>query len=142
PARDAKLSRMKLTRLTTDHLRVPLPKGGRIPLTQPAPAAPDAVELVLVHLETDAGLTGLGFTYTLGPGASAVRALIDTELSQVVVEEDPRDTDRLFAKAESRFRAAGFAGLAARAYCALDIALWDAKAKAAGLPLAKLLGNA
>jgi L-alanine-DL-glutamate epimerase-like enolase superfamily enzyme len=134
---------MKLTRLTTDHLRVPLGKPARVPLTDPKPAAgPDAVDLVLVHLETDAGVTGLGFTYLLGPGAAAVRALIDSELSPLVAGEDPRDTDRLLAKAEARFRAVGFAGLAARAYSAIDVGLWDVKAKAAGVPLYQLLGNA
>ena len=133
---------MKLTRITTDHLRVPLGKPSRVSLTDPKPAAPDAVDVVLVHLETDSGVRGLGFTYTLGPGDAAIRALIDTELSPVVVGEDSRDTDRLFARAESRFRTSGFGGLAARAYCAIDVALWDAKAKAAGVPLAKLLGNA
>jgi L-alanine-DL-glutamate epimerase-like enolase superfamily enzyme len=97
---------------------------------------------VLVHIDTDAGVSGLGFTYTLGPGAAAVRALIDAELSPLVAGEDPRDTDRLFARAEARFRATGFGGLAARAYCALDVALWDVKAKAAGVPLARALGNA
>src|SRR5436305_12771528 len=133
---------MKITRLATDHLRVPLGKPGRIPLTGPKAAGPDAVDLVLVHLETGAGVTGLGFTYTHGPGAAAVRALIDTELSPLVVGEDARDTDRLFARAEGRFRGVGFAGLAAQAYAAVDVALWDAKAKAAGVPLFKLLGNA
>ena len=133
---------MKITKLTTDHLRVPLPRPSRVSLTEPKSAAPDAVDVVLAHLETDAGVAGIGFTYTLGPGASAVRALVDSELSPLVAGEDPRDTDRLFARAESRFRASGFAGLAARAYCAIDVALWDAKAKAAGVPLAKLLGNA
>src|SRR5262249_6898321 len=48
---------------------------------------------------------------------------------------------RLLAKAETRFRGAGFAGLVARAYSAIDIALWDAKAKSAGVPLFKLLGG-
>jgi L-alanine-DL-glutamate epimerase-like enolase superfamily enzyme len=133
---------MKITRLATDHLRVPLGKPARVSLTDPKPAAPDAVDVVLVHLETDAGIRGLGFTYTLGPGASAIRALIDTELSQVVLNEDARDTDRLFARAEARFRTTGFTGLAARAHCALDVALWDVKAKGAGVSLAKLLGNA
>src|SRR5262245_41694157 len=131
---------MKITRLTTDHLRVPLGKPTRVSLSDPKPAALDAVDVVLVLLETDTGARGLGFTYTLGAGTRAVRALIGTELSQVVVNEDPRDTDRLFARAEARFRATGFGGLAARAYCALDVALWDAKARAAGVPLAKLLG--
>ena len=99
--------------------------------------------MVLVHLETDTGVRGLGFTYTLGPGATAIRTLIETEWAQVVTGEDPRDTDRLFARADSRFRATGFGGLAARAYCVTSMwQLWDAKAKAAGVPLAKLLGNA
>lgn len=132
---------MKLTRLTTDHLRVPLGKPTRVPLTDPRPVAPDMVELILVHLETDAGVTGLGMTYLLGPGASAVRSLIDTELSPLVVGEDPRDTDRLLARVEARFRTVGFAGLVARANSAIDVALWDVKAKAAGVPLFKLLGG-
>lgn len=133
---------MKVTRLSTDYLRVPLGKPARVSLTDPKPSAPDAVELVLVNLETDTGVAGIGFTYLLGAGAATVRSLIDTELSQLVLGEDPRDTDKLFARAEQRFRAAGFGGLAARAYSAVDVALWDAKAKAAGVPLAKLLGNA
>jgi L-talarate/galactarate dehydratase len=133
---------MRITRVTTNHLRVPLGKSARVSLTDPKPPAPDALDVVLVHLETDNGTRGIGFTYTLGPGAPAIRSLIDTELSPLVLGEDPRDTDRLFARAESRLRATGFAGLAARAYCAMDVALWDAKAKTAGVPLAKLLGAA
>ncbi|MBY0513202.1 MAG: mandelate racemase/muconate lactonizing enzyme family protein [Gemmataceae bacterium] len=133
---------MKITALATDTRVVPLGKPARVSLTDPRPAGPDAVALVTVRLATDAGVTGLGFTYLLGPGASTVRALIDTELAPLVVGEDPRDTDRLFAKTEGRFRAVGFGGFAARAYSAVDVALWDAKAKAAGVPLCRLLGNA
>lgn len=133
---------MKITRLSTDHLRVPLGKPGRVSLTDPRPLAPDAVDVILVHLETDTGVKGLGLTYTLGPGAAAVRSVIDTEFAPLIANEDPRATDRLFARAEARFRHTGFAGIAARAYCAVDVALWDAKARAAGTPLAQLLGGA
>jgi L-alanine-DL-glutamate epimerase-like enolase superfamily enzyme len=132
---------MKITKLATDHLRVTLGKPSRIPLTGPKTAGPDAVDLILVRLETDAGVSGLGFTYTHGPGAAAVRSLIEAELTSLVVGEDARDTDRLFARVEARFREVGFTGLAARAYAAVDVALWDVKAKAAGVPLCKLLGN-
>ena len=133
---------MKLTRISTSHLRVRLAKAGRVSLSEPTPAAADAADLVLVRAETDAGLTGHGFTYLVGPGLIPVRSLIDTELVSLVLGEDPRETDRLFAKVESRFQSVGFAGLAARAYSAIDIALWDVKAKAAGVPLFKLLGGA
>jgi L-talarate/galactarate dehydratase len=132
---------MKLTRLSTSHLRVRLAKSGRVSLSEPTPAAADAADLVLVRAETDAGLTGLGFTYLVGPGLIPLRSLIDTELVSLVLGEDPRETDRLFTKVESRFRSVGFAGLAARAYSAIDIALWDVKAKAADVPLYKLLGG-
>lgn len=133
---------MRITQVRSELRRVPLGKSSRISLSDPKPVGPDAVDLVLVHLETDAGVAGLGFASILGSGAEIARALIDSELSPLVSGDDPRDADRLFAKAESRFRSVGFAGLAARAYSAIDIALWDAKAKAAGVPLYRLLGNA
>lgn len=133
---------MRITHLTTDHLRVPLGKPARISLSDPKHAGPDAVDLLLVHLKTDSGESGLGLTYAVGPGAGAVRSLVETELAPLVVGADPRDTDRLFAKAESQFRLIGFTGLAARAYSAVDVALWDVKAKAAGQPLFRLLGGA
>jgi L-alanine-DL-glutamate epimerase-like enolase superfamily enzyme len=132
---------MRITDLSTSLLRIPIEKPGRISLTGPKPSAPDAIDLILVTVRTDQGEQGLGFTYLLGPGAAAARALIDTELSHIVVGQDPRNTDALFARAEGRFRAIGFAGLAARAYAAIDIALWDLKAKAAGVPLYQLLGG-
>jgi len=104
---------MKITRLTADHLRVPFGKPTRIALAADRPPiGPEAVDLVLVHLETDTGVSGLGFASVVGAGAGAVRSLIDTELSPLVVDCDPRDTDRLLSKVEARFRAVGFAGLA------------------------------
>lgn len=133
---------MRITRLTTDHLRVPLTASGRISLSGGRPSPPPVVELLVVHLESDTGTTGLGFTSVMGPGADVVRSLIETDFTFMTVTQDPRDTERLFAKAESLFRGVGFAGLAARAYAAVDIALWDLKAKAAGMPLFRLLGAA
>jgi len=133
---------MRLTALTTDHLRVPLARPGRVSLTDPAPAGPTAIDVILVHAETDAGLAGLGFAVVVGPGAATVRTLIDAEVSPLVVGTDPRQPERRFAAAEAHFRGVGFAGLAARAYSAVDVALWDLKAKAAGVPLWELLGAA
>ena len=127
---------MKITRVVTEHLRVPLPKRGKVSLVEAhRPAGPDAVEVVLVRLETDAGLSGIGLTYLFGTGAKLVRQLLETELSPLVVGEWCHDTERLFAKAESHFRNVGFAGLPSRAYAAIDVALWDLKAKSANVSL-------
>jgi L-alanine-DL-glutamate epimerase-like enolase superfamily enzyme len=133
---------MRIASLTTESLRIPLVKTGRISLTPSKPNLLNALDLIVVHLQTDDGLNGLGFTYLLGAGSATVRSFIETELSQLVVGEDPRSSDLMFAKCESRFQALGFSGLASRAYAAIDIALWDIKAKAANLPLFKLLGEA
>ena len=72
----------------------------------------------------------------------SLATLVENELSPLVVGEDPIDNERLYSRARKRFRSAGWPGLASRAYAAIDIALWDLKAKAAGLPLFKLLGGA
>lgn len=133
---------MRLTALATDHLRVPLGKPGRVSLTDPAPAGPAAVDLIVVHAHTDDGLAGLGFAVVPGPGAAAVRGLIDADVTPLVVGADPRQPEKRFATAEAHFRAVGFTGLLARAYSAVDVALWDLKAKAAGVPLFELLGAA
>jgi L-talarate/galactarate dehydratase len=134
---------MRITRLTTDHLRVPLAVPERIELSGSKPAAVAAtIDCIIVHLETDANVSGLGITYLRGAGAEAVRSLMDNELSELVIGADPRDAERLFTAAEERFRSVGFGGLAARAYSAIDIALWDIKAKVASVPLFKMLGNA
>lgn len=133
---------MTITTLATEHLRIPLPKPGKVPLLGPKRGSPVVVDLILVHAQTDTGLTGLGLTYVIGPGATAVRQLIDTEFAPLILGHRATDTDRHFAVAEHHARGIGFAGLPARAYAAIDIALWDLKAKQAGIPLAALLGGA
>jgi len=131
---------MKITAITVDQFRVPLAKRGRISLTE-ASKAPGSLELLVVTLAAESGLKGIGFTQS-PLNTSVLRQLIETDLARLVVGESIHDVRRLFDKVESSFRGVGFAGFPARAYAAIDIALWDLKAKAAGLPLAQLLGNA
>ena len=126
---------MNITRVETIHLAIPAARG-RVSLTDPAPPA---TQLVAVRLHTDTPHVGLGFT-TAPVGTAAVRVLVEKDLGPLVAGEDPSESERLFAKAHSRFRSAGWGGLAARGYAAIDVAVWDLKAKAAGLPLFRLLG--
>jgi L-talarate/galactarate dehydratase len=127
---------MTITGVETIPLALPVARP-RVSLSDPQP--PQTTTLIAVRLRTDAGAVGLGFTAAPN-GSRALRALVEGELGPLVVHEDPTESERLFAKAQGRCRAAGWAGLAARAYAAIDIALWDLKARAAGLPLYRLLG--
>src|SRR5439155_8837916 len=97
----------------------------------PAVARP-GITTLLVQLETDAGLTGLGFC-TYPHGGRSLLACIEDELTPLLVDEDPLNHERLWAKSRSLGQPT--------AYAPIDIALWDLKAKAAGVPLGKLLGG-
>ncbi len=132
---------MRITRLDSQLLRLPLER----PITAPGAAAVgrlDHIYLLVVHLTTDAGPRGLGFAYALEGGGRALKAIADDDLASLIVGEDALDHERLGHKVYWRLQAIGRRGLVAQAYSAVDLALWDLKGKAAGLPLYKLLGGA
>ena len=92
----------------------------------------------IVKVETDEGIYGLGEVGIRFWGAAIEQAL--DHLSELVVGEDPFSTERLW---QHMFRASFFP--ADKVYCsaisAIDIALWDIKGKALGMPVYKLLGG-
>lgn len=95
----------------------------------------ESTTLVLVRARSG-GTTGLGYTYG-APGAAGV---VDELLAGVVTglrAWDPPGANEAMRRA---VRNAGFPGLVAGAVSAVDIALWDLKARLLGLPLADLLG--
>lgn len=97
--------------------------------------------LVLVDLETGAGVTGCAYvfcytTLALRPVADLITGLAD------FLRNDPVAPIDIAAKLEQRFRLLGPQGLIGIACAAIDMAAWDAAAKSAGLPLARLLGGA
>lgn len=102
--------------------------------------------IVGVKLTTDDGLEGYGFTGTHAhlPSDRLITACIADCYAPLLMGEDARDRTRLWTKL-ARFPAlqwVGRAGITQLALAAVDIALWDLAAKAAGLPLWQLLGGA
>ncbi|PRG34456.1 enolase C-terminal domain-like protein [Burkholderia multivorans] len=92
----------------------------------------------IVVVEIDAGpVTGLGYTYTDASAASLATSLLADVLRGRPLADVPAAVDALWRAV----RNIGRAGVAATAISALDVALWDAKAKLAGVPLATLLGR-
>ena len=92
----------------------------------------------IVKVETDAGIHGLGESGIRFWGPSIAKAV--EHLSELVVGQDPFSTERLW---QHMFRGSFFPadGVYSCAISAIDIALWDIKGKALGMPVYKLLGG-
>jgi L-alanine-DL-glutamate epimerase-like enolase superfamily enzyme len=99
------------------------------------------VSVVVARVRTDDGLEGLGqaMMLTLRHFGSLVRTL--EELAELIVGEDPRDTERIYRKLSPGGSWSGSGSVPNQATAALDVAIWDIAGKAAGLPLYKLLGG-
>lgn len=92
----------------------------------------------VVTVEVDAGgCTGLGWTYATG----ACVTLIDDVLTAVVVGADPMNPPGIWDELVRRSRNLGRPGLVSCALSAVDIALWDLKARLLEMPLCRLLGQ-
>jgi L-alanine-DL-glutamate epimerase-like enolase superfamily enzyme len=101
--------------------------------------------VVGAKIQTDNGLTGYGFTGTHAHLASdqLITRCIATCHAPLLVGEDANDVQRLWLKLARNpaLQWVGRAGITTLAHAAIDVALWDLKAKAAGQPLWKLLGG-
>jgi L-rhamnonate dehydratase len=93
---------------------------------------------VVVEVETDAGITGVGHgNWATG----AIKTIIDETLSKLVIGEDPGQREKLW---DMMYRATipfGRKGAAIEAISAVDLALWDIAGKEAGTPVYELLGG-
>ena len=132
---------MRVTRIISELLHVPLSRP-RASLSEASAGRLNHIVVLLAHVHTDAGLTGLGFAYALQSSGRALLAIAEDDLAPLIVGEDALDHERLAAKVYWRMQTVGRRGLVQQAYSAMDVALWDLKGKAAGLPLYKLLGGA
>ncbi|HVY95921.1 MAG TPA: enolase C-terminal domain-like protein [Solirubrobacterales bacterium] len=96
----------------------------------------DATTIVVVEA-SGGGETGLGYTY----GHSAVAEVVLTTLAPLAVGTDAMAPPAAWAAMQRQVRNIGRQGLGAMAISALDIALWDLRARLLGLSLADSLGR-
>lgn len=118
---------MKITGYRVEHYTMKLDRAvGDANL----PSGVDILPGSILFLETDEGLTGIALAY----GGD-----IDG-LFGVIEGEDPREVVALWIRMNDYLHKAGNEGAASAALSAIDVALWDLKAKAAGEPLWRMLG--
>ena len=128
--------------MTLPTIRRIRPRAVDAPMPRPVRTASGALNtapLLLINVETDAGVTGraygLGYTVdALGPMASFLTNIEPAIVGQPVA---PTDISRMF---EGRFRLLGREGLVCIALSVLDMALWDALGQARNMPVCSLLG--
>jgi L-alanine-DL-glutamate epimerase-like enolase superfamily enzyme len=130
----------RIESITLSSVTLPLPNpisdakvftGRQRPMTE--------VAFLFAEIRTEAGLEGVGFSYSKRAGGPAQFAHA-REVAPDLIGEDPNDIARLWTKLVWSGASVGRSGAATQAIAAFDVALWDLKAKRAGLPLAKLLG--
>lgn len=92
---------------------------------------------ILVIVETDAGITGYG----VGGGGKAGIHVIETVLRDLLVGRDAEPVEALWEEMYFATLAFGRKGLTIMAISGADLALWDVRGKAAGKPIAELLGG-
>lgn len=97
----------------------------------------DSTTAVVAHVEAG-DVAGLGWTY----GHDATATLIHRKLADVIVGHDAMNVRARWLDLYRACRNLGRPGIASHAISALDIALWDAKARAMDVPMVDLLGAA
>ena len=103
-------------------------------------AAVRAAPLLLIDLETEEGVTGRSYLFCYMRGAAPAMASMVAELERMVKGErtHPRE---LWPRLARRFTLIGLQGIVRMAMAGLDVAWWDAHARAAGKPLVEYLGG-
>ena len=106
------------------------------------PENPNAARaIVIVRIGTDDGVEGIAVTFYGGAMTASLKRAVD-DLGTLTIGEDPHRVEAIAAKLRAAGGGSGPAGMFTLALSAIDIALWDIRGKALGLPLWKLLGGA
>lgn len=117
--------------------RVPLPTV----LTDSTHGEMRAFELCTVRVRDADGAEGVGYTFTVGRNGGAIADILAREMPELLIGEDADRIEHLWQKLWWALHYGGRGGPTVLAISALDMALWDLKAKRAGTALWRLLGG-
>ena len=127
---------MKVASVSTRILQTPADN----PLVVGLPEPTTTREFVTVEVRTDDGVEGIGITFFGGALTRALRQAVD-DLGELIIGEDPMRVEAIAEKLRLASGGSGPGGIFTLALSPIDIALWDIKGKALGLPVATLIGG-
>lgn len=128
---------LKIADIRTRLLSIPFPN----PITT-ATFSIDHKDIIIVEVETDEGITGMGYLMTLGRGIHALKAVVDYEMKDLLVGENPLYRQKVWEKLWWGLQKIGRKGVAVYAISAIDVALWDIAGKATNQSIHQMLGPA
>ncbi len=102
----------------------------------------DSQQTPFVRITDADGITGLGYTYTIGQGGSAVMALLRDDLIAKLIGREAEEIERIWQNLFNSIHAVTVGPISSLALAAIDVALWDLRCKRANLPLFRMLGGA
>jgi L-alanine-DL-glutamate epimerase-like enolase superfamily enzyme len=127
----------RLTSIEPGFYRIPLP----VMLTDSTHGEIRAFELNTMRLRDADGAEGVGYTFTVGRNGAAIDAILRREMPEIFAGAEADQIEALWHKAGWALHYGGRGGPTVLAISAFDMALWDLKAKRAGLPLWNYLGG-
>jgi L-alanine-DL-glutamate epimerase-like enolase superfamily enzyme len=111
----------------------------RLPMPQPWGPAVTCQYLIATTVHSSDGSSGQGFSWAVQAGAQAIQAMVDADCRPAAVG-GPVAPEAAWDRLWRHLREAG-GGITTLAIAAIDIGLWDLRARAAGLSLADQLGR-
>ena len=120
----------------TTLLRIPFVDPPRFSLDYDRPR-----ELVVVEIETASGIVGMGYLMPLGGGIGTINACLEELIIPRLIGRDATEVEAIWRDLWEATYWIGRMGVTLFAMSAVDVALWDAVGKRAGMPLHRLWGH-
>jgi L-alanine-DL-glutamate epimerase-like enolase superfamily enzyme len=129
---DMTIAAIRITRLRVPWPDTPWLKGH---------AFASARNILVLDLETKGGIVGMGYLFSFRPELRTVATLLEDVIIPRVIGKDATAVEAIWNDLWKFTASYGRGGIATMAQSVLDIALWDAVGKRAGLPLHRLWGH-
>jgi L-alanine-DL-glutamate epimerase-like enolase superfamily enzyme len=127
----------KIHSVTTGFYRVPLPEI----LTDSMHGIMRDFELITTVVRDEDGAEGMGYTFTVGRNGGAIANIIEREMTPSITGRDADMIEAIWHMLWWETHYGGRGGPTVLALSAVDMALWDLKARKQSQPLWKLLGG-